>query len=102
MADVMVTARMSEEKKEKGNHIFDQLGTNPSQTINRLYDYIIEHQALPFSEAEKKKPTKDKWLEAAAVIDGLSRKNRHSTMTDDEIRHERMTARGYVQKSDMP
>ena len=40
MADAMVTARMSSEKKEAGNRILEQMGTNASQAVNRLYDYV--------------------------------------------------------------
>ena len=36
MADAMVTARMSQEKKEAGNRVLEQLGTNASQVVNRL------------------------------------------------------------------
>ena len=50
MADAMVTARMSSEKKEAGNRILEQMGTNASQAVNRLYDYVIEKRELPFFE----------------------------------------------------
>lgn len=51
-ADAMVTARMSPEKKEMGNRILEDLGTNASQVINQLYDLVIEKRALPFPEAK--------------------------------------------------
>ena len=50
MADAMVTARMSQEKKEAGNRVLEQLGTNASQAVNRLYDYVLEKRQLPFPE----------------------------------------------------
>ena len=50
MTDVMVTARMRPEKKERGNQVLEALGTNASQVINRLYDYVIEFQKLPFPD----------------------------------------------------
>lgn len=50
MADAMVTARMSQEKKEAGNRVLEQLGTNASQVVNRLYDYVLENKKLPFPE----------------------------------------------------
>lgn len=101
MADVMVTARMPEEKKEKVHQVFAKFGTNASQTINRLYDYVIDHGELPFSETKRSAPTKEDWLEAASVVDGLSRTTRHSAMTDDEIKRERMITRGYMQEDDL-
>ena len=42
MTYAMVTARMTQEKKEAGNRILERLGTNPSQAVNRLYDYLLE------------------------------------------------------------
>ncbi|MDR1712947.1 MAG: hypothetical protein LBR39_02170 [Coriobacteriales bacterium] len=88
--DAMVTGRMSQSKKEAGNAILTQLGTNASAVINRLYDFIIEQGRLPFAE-----PTA---LDAAeiqrriAVVDSipLMTGNRFATMTDDEIRRERL------------
>ena len=53
MADAMVTARMSSEKKEAGNRILEQMGTNASQAVNRLYDYVIEKRELRFSIGKK-------------------------------------------------
>ena len=52
MADAMVTARMSQEKKEAGNRMLEQLGTNASQAVNRLYDYVLENKKLPFPEEQ--------------------------------------------------
>lgn len=52
MADAMVTARMSQEKKEAGNRVLEQLGTNASQVVNRLYDYVLENKKLPFPEEQ--------------------------------------------------
>ena len=52
MADAMVTARMSQEKKEAGNRMLEQLGTNASQAVNRLYDYVLEKKELPFPEQQ--------------------------------------------------
>ena len=44
MADAMVTARMSQEKKDEGNRVLAQLGVNASQAVNRLYDYVLERR----------------------------------------------------------
>ncbi len=100
MADAMVTARMSAEKKEMGNRVLDQLGTNASQVVNRLYDYVIEKRALPFGQTEEKERhqhTQEEIDEAIAWVDSLRLDvpNRFQTMTDDEIRYERLKSRGY-------
>ena len=55
--DAMVTGRMPAEKKELGNSVLSELGTNASQAINALYDYVIAHRSLPFSAQESDRQT---------------------------------------------
>ena len=62
MADAMVTARMSQEKKEAGNRVLEQLGTNASQAVNRLYDYVLEKRQLPFPEERERRNTRNRRL----------------------------------------
>lgn len=100
MADAMVTARMSPEKKEAGNRVLEQLGTNASQAVNRLYDYVIERRELPFPEQrERRKFTPEEIARAIAWVDSIPTlpiDNKYSTMTDDEIRLERLKSRGLL------
>ena len=101
MADAMVTARMSQEKKEAGNRVLEQLGTNASQVVNRLYDYVLENKKLPFQEEQgRRKYTQEEIAEAIAWVDSIPRKDRFSTMTDDEIRRERLVSRGLATSKD--
>lgn len=101
MSDAMVTARMSAEKKEAGNRILEQLGTNASQAVNRLYDYVLEKKELPFPEQqERRKYTQEEIARAIAWVDSIPRKDRFSTMTDDEIRRERLVSRGLATRGD--
>lgn len=101
MADAMVTARMSQEKKEAGNRVLEQLGTNASQVVNRLYDYVLENKKLPFPEEQGRgKYTQEEIAEAIAWVDSIPRKDRFSTMTDDEIRRERLVSRGLATSKD--
>ncbi|MEG0015222.1 MAG: type II toxin-antitoxin system RelB/DinJ family antitoxin [Gordonibacter sp.] len=99
MADAMVTARMSPEKKEAGNRMLEQLGTNASQAVNRLYDYVLEKKELPFSEQrERRKYTQEEIAEAIAWVDSIPRlpvNNRFAEMTNAEIKYERLKSRGY-------
>ena len=101
MADAMVTARMSSEKKEAGNRILEQMGTNASQAVNRLYDYVIEKRELPFPERKKRRRyTQEEIAEAIAWVDGLSQKRttgRFSDMTVKEAKRERLIAKGLMQ-----
>ena len=86
MADAMVTARMSQEKKEAGN---------------RVLDYVLENKKLPFPEEQgRRKYTQEEIAEAIAWVDSIPRKDRFSTMTDDEIRRERLVSRGLATSKD--
>ena len=100
MADAMVTARMSQEKKDAANHVFEQLGTNASQVVNRLYDYVIEKKELPFPETKRKHSyTAEEIAEAAAFIDSIPVRRttgRFSTMTIKEAKRERLAAKGLL------
>ena len=101
MADAMVTARMSAEKKEAGNRMLEQLGTNASQAVNRLYDYVLEKKQLPFPEQQwRRKYTQEEIAQAIAWVDSIPRRDRFSTMTDDEIRRERLISRGLATSKD--
>ena len=72
MADAMVTARMSQEKKDEGNRVLAQLGTNASQAVNRLYDYVLERRELPFPEMkERRKYTDEEIARAMEWVDGI-------------------------------
>lgn len=98
MPDAMVTARMSPYKKEQGNLVLERLGTNASQAVNRLYDYLIEKQALPFEEEKPRtRVTKEQLREAMAWVESLKMPpgdNRFANMSLKEVKYERLKARG--------
>lgn len=72
MSDAMVTARMSSTKKDAGNRILEQLGTNASQVVNDLYDYVVENGMLPWQAARPQHSVNKKELKAAMQwVDGL-------------------------------
>ncbi|MCL1846780.1 MAG: RelB/DinJ family addiction module antitoxin [Coriobacteriia bacterium] len=95
--DGMVTARMSQGKKEAGDSILRNLGTNPSRFINDSYDYVITHGQLPFFDESIGK-RKYNIQEAMFFIDSipLPASDRFSSITDDQIMQERLIARGLV------
>jgi antitoxin component of RelBE/YafQ-DinJ toxin-antitoxin module len=43
----MVTSRVPTEIKRQGNKTLESLGVTPSQAINALYRFIVEHGSLP-------------------------------------------------------
>ena len=66
---------MSSEKKEAGNRILEQMGTNASQAVNRLYDYVIEKRELPFFDREERRHyTQEEIAEAIAWSTAFPRK----------------------------
>ena len=73
MADAMVTARMSSTKKDQGNRVLESLGSNASQAINELYDYLAEHKDLPWKAERDEAPSvsRDRLHEALSWVDGL-------------------------------
>ena len=97
MSDSMVTARMPQAKKDAGNRVLEHIGSNASQFINAAFDYLIQHGESPFNG---KSPTttlsQEALAGALAEIDGmrLPLSHRFASMSDDEIKHERLSARG--------
>lgn len=105
MTDAMVTARMSQEKKDAGNRVLEKLGTNASQTINQLYDYLIQNGELPFpAQEESHEHTPEEIAEAVAWADDLVSRNavpsRYSGMTLKEAKRERLAAKGLMDAGD--
>lgn len=103
MTDAMVTARMSPEKKEAGNRVLEQLGTNASQAINRLYDYVIEKRELPFHlQGQRRAYTQEEILHAIDWVDGIPRSRtsgRFSGMSIEEAKCDRLVAQGLMRQS---
>ncbi|MCL1797114.1 MAG: RelB/DinJ family addiction module antitoxin [Eggerthellaceae bacterium] len=93
----MVTARMPQGKKEVGNLILHELGTNPSQVINEVYDYVIAHKQLP-AYSKPASLSKRDIEKAFAFIDSIPVQVSANfvTLTDDEIKQQRLIDRGLV------
>lgn len=98
MADVMVTARMTQAKKREGNHVLEELGLTASQAINQLYDYLISQRQTPFERERETEPgaTRAALEQALEFVQEIPRTSRLSVMTDDEIKRERLVAKGLL------
>lgn len=87
MEDVMVTGRMSPEKKLAGNQVLSKIGLNASQAVNLLYDRLAQEQDASF--LVQSIPTAQQWSNAALLIDSLVPKepihSRFDNMTRGEI-----------------
>lgn len=104
MRYAMVTARMTEEKKREGARVLESLGLTASGLINEVYDYLILQRKSPLAqEEEEPQPrhfTQEEIAEAVAWANSLPQIDRFSTMTDDEIKQERLIARGLATPED--
>ena len=86
--DAMVTGRMSQAKKELGNQVLRELGTNASQVISELYDYVISQRALPFSASEEGREAR---LRAAiAAVDAVPKVELDERFAAMDVRQARM------------
>ena len=98
MADSMVTARMPQAKKDAANKVLDKLGISASRFINNAYDYLIKHGSSPFDSVEEQEDgmSVDRLRQALAQVEDmcLPESNRFATMSDDEIRRERLARQG--------
>ena len=96
MDDVMVTGRMSAEKKAAGSKVLAKAGLNASQAINLLYDKLEEEQSAEFLTHRKPEPRE--WESAAKFLDGLhiDIDPRFDRMTRGEIKLERAKAKGWI------
>ena len=98
MDDVMVTGRMSPEKKAAGTRVLEKAGLNASQAVNLLYDKLAEEQSADFLVHSKPEPRE--WESAAKLIDYLGGSvpihTRFDSMTRGEIKLERAKSKGWV------
>lgn len=102
-ATAMVTARMTSEKKERGGRVLDSLGTNASQVINQLYDYVIRNGSIPEElmgsahvELDEDAVQRAKaWLSGIKV---LPSGNQFSQASDDDIRMARLRDKGHFDR----
>ena len=96
MEDVMVTGRMSAEKKAAGAKVLAKEGLNASQAVNLLYDKLEREQSAEF--LIHRKPEQREWESAAKLLDCLHMEidPRFENMTRGEIKLERAKAKGWI------
>ncbi len=86
----VLTVRLDAQMKERGSRVMRQAGLTPSQAVRQLFDYASRNDALPFPAAPK--PGKEEVARRIAAFDRCHTK-RPLTLTDDELRAERMRER---------
>ena len=98
MADAMVTARMSAEKKAQGNRVLKREDLSASQCINMLYDRLIEEGDAAFLTGTRRTEDQSEWQRAASFVDTLSQplETRFDSMSKAEIRVDRLKSRGLM------
>ncbi len=96
MGTAMVTARMDDLKKARAGAILRKCGKTPSGAINELYDFIIREGALPWGDERRGMASMSarQIEEAADFVQSIPpESSRFSTMSDEEIRNERVRAK---------
>lgn len=96
MGTAMVTARMDDLKKARAGAILRKCGKTPSKAINELYDFIIREGTLPWGDARGgiASMSARQVEEAADFIQSIPpASSRFATMSDEEIRRERLRAK---------
>ena len=102
MPDAMVTARMSQSKKNAGNEILRELGYSASQAINELYDRVLETHAWPLALTKKSPISSQDLSDALAFVDGISRvsPDDFADMDGSEAKQRRLIEKGRATKKD--
>lgn len=98
MADSMVTGRMPQQKKNAGNAILQSCGLNASQAIGLMYERLLEDRNADFLLKQPSQSRSARFASAASFVDSLSSKraSRFDSMTDAEIRRDRLASRGLM------
>ena len=101
VADAMVTARMSQEKKQEAGKVLEGLGMSASQVINQLYDYLVQNKSLPFGEKKRLRNgdeiSPEEWRAAREWVDSfpyVSLEGEFADMAIKEARSPRPRAEG--------
>ena len=94
MNDSMVTARIAPEKKAAVARILAEHRTTPSELINNLYDWVLEHNAIPFQDDTATRYSMEDVLEAMHLVESLMVDEDSSFYgkSYDEIRRERLAS----------
>ncbi|MGI6217262.1 MAG: type II toxin-antitoxin system RelB/DinJ family antitoxin [Coriobacteriales bacterium] len=73
--DPVVTARVPEDVRNRGNEILREIGATPSELINAAYEYVIREKRLPKPESSigegKRKLTRDQATKLAGYMDDV-------------------------------
>ena len=97
MGDVMVTGRMSQQKKDAGNAVLQRAGLTASAAINRMYDLLEERGNADFLAPPKPQRSQGEWRAAADFVRDLQLPfaidQRFESMTKAQIKMERLASR---------
>ena len=86
----ILTVRLEDEMKRQGTEAFRNLGLSPSAAVQKLFEYVVRHDRLPFETFEL--PSKEEILETVCILDSFHTKQ-PSGKTDDEIKNARFEER---------
>ncbi len=86
----VLTIRLDSAVKTEGSAVMRRLGTTPSRAVRSLFDFAVKHEALPFPVDT---PQSESEIERRVRAFDRCHTARPLTLTDDELREERLRSR---------
>ncbi len=86
----VLTVRIDGDMKDRASEVMRREGYTPSSAVRSMFDYIVKHDAMPFSQ--KTKLSQDEMIRRIAAFDSVHTKQ-PLTLTDEELRDERLRSR---------
>uniref|UniRef100_A0A7C9JR10 Translation repressor RelB n=1 Tax=Muribaculaceae bacterium Z82 TaxID=2304548 RepID=A0A7C9JR10_9BACT len=86
----VLTVRLDASVKAEATAVMERLGTTPSRVVRSLFDYAVQHEALP--PLADGRPSEDEVVRRIRAFDQCHTL-RPLTMSDEELREERLRGR---------
>ncbi len=86
----ILTVRLDDDLKKRGTETMLRYNYTPSQAVQRLFDYVVEHDALPFDDYDR--PSEEEIRAMVVALDSFHTLDQRK-VTDDEIREARLRER---------
>lgn len=83
----IITARIDEEIKARASAIMKRQGYTPSAAVQRLFEYTVKYDALPFEDRER--PSEEEIRRSVEALDACHTKHALN-LTDEELREDRL------------
>ncbi len=86
----VLTVRLDASVKAEATAVMERLGTTPSRVVRSLFDYAVQHEALP--PLADGRPSEDEVVRRIRAFDQCHTRT-PLTLSEDELREERLRGR---------